>query len=96
MYGGDVYPRELYDIGVEGNHNYFAGNMLVSNSIPEGQYGAGTVKIWDKGDLLIHKRDENSIHFELFGEKMRGQFILIRFKSQDNAGKNWLFFKKKK
>jgi len=59
--------------------------------IPEGQYGAGTVEIWDKGKFIPEKIKDNEIIFELQGNKMKGKFVLIRFKDQ----KNWLFFKKK-
>lgn len=59
--------------------------------IPEGQYGAGTVEIWDKGKFLPEKIKDDEIIFELQGKKMRGKFVLIRLKDR----KNWLFFKKK-
>lgn len=60
--------------------------------IPEGQYGAGIVEIWDKGEYLLKKRKEDELIFEIKGEKLRGDHCLIRFKGK----KNWLFFKKKK
>jgi len=59
-------------------------------TIPEGQYGAGTVEIWDKGDFLPEKISDKEILFELKGKKMKGKFALVRFKD-----KNWLFFKRK-
>lgn len=59
--------------------------------IPEGQYGAGKVEIWDKGAFRPEKISANEIMFELEGSKMKGKFALIRLKS----GKNWLFFKRK-
>ncbi|HDI07463.1 MAG TPA: 3'-phosphoesterase [Candidatus Bathyarchaeota archaeon] len=61
-------------------------------TIPKGQYGAGTVEIWDKGTYTLKERREDKIIFELNGEKLRGTYCLIRFK----GGKNWLFFKKKR
>jgi len=60
-------------------------------TIPEGQYGAGTVEIWDKGNFLPEKIKSDEILFELKGKKMKGKFALIRFKDK----KNWLFFKRK-
>jgi DNA ligase D-like protein (predicted 3'-phosphoesterase) len=59
-------------------------------TIPEGQYGAGTVEIWDKGYFLPEKIGDKEIIFELNGKKMKGKFALVRFKD-----KNWLFFKRK-
>jgi len=60
-------------------------------TIPEGQYGAGTVEIWDKGQYVLKERDENKLVFEVKGRVLRGVYCLIRFKGK----KNWLFFKKK-
>lgn len=66
-----------------------------TGTIPEGEYGAGTVKMWDKGKLIIKKLSEDSIHFELNGNKVKGEYVLIRFKGREESSKNWLFFKKK-
>ena len=60
-------------------------------TIPEGQYGAGTVEIWDKGQYVLKERDEGKLIFEIKGNKLRGDYCLVRFKGR----KNWLFFKKK-
>ena len=60
-------------------------------TIPKGQYGAGTVKIWDKGQYVLKERDEDKLVFEIKGNKLRGDYCLVRF----NGRKNWLFFKKK-
>lgn len=60
-------------------------------TIPEGQYGAGTVKIWDKGSYGSIVWEENKIEFVAKGEKMDGRYILVKFKK---AGKNnWLLFR---
>ena len=59
-------------------------------TIPEGMYGAGTVEIWDKGTYTLKTRRENKIEFTLQGSKLKGDYVLIRFRN-----KNWLFFKKK-
>ena len=60
-------------------------------TIPEGEYGAGTVEIWDKGTYKIVDRKEDKFIVEINGNKLKGVYILLRFKEQ----KNWLFFKKK-
>lgn len=59
--------------------------------IPEGHYGAGTVKIWDKGSYVLKDRKSDKIVFEIKGQKLKGEYCLLKFKGD----KNWLFFKKK-
>ena len=61
-------------------------------TIPEGEYGAGTVKIWDKGTFVLKERTENKLKFELKGKKMKGAYKLVRFKKAGE--KSWLLFKK--
>ncbi len=73
--------------------------------IPEGNYGAGIVEIWDHGtyeplDLpegrdaeswLLHSLHKGSIKFILHGKKLKGEFALVRFK---RGGENsWLLIK---
>lgn len=60
--------------------------------IPEGMYGAGTVKIWDRGDYDLLERSEDKIAFNLKGRRLRGIYYLIKFKRLGEN--NWLFFKK--
>jgi len=60
-------------------------------TIPEGQYGAGTVEIWDKGQYVLKERDEDKLVFEIKGNRLKGDYCLVRFKGREN----WLFFKKK-
>lgn len=59
-------------------------------TIPEGQYGAGEVYIWDKGTYKLKDKKEGKIEFYLFGEKLSGRFVLLKFKDQE---KNWLLIK---
>ncbi|MCL2445849.1 MAG: non-homologous end-joining DNA ligase [Oscillospiraceae bacterium] len=54
-------------------------------TIPKGQYGGGTVVIWDKGTYDLHTRSENSITFTLHGERLTGKWSLVRMDD-----KNWL------
>jgi len=60
-------------------------------TIPEGEYGAGKVEIWDKGTYVLKHRSQDKFMFTLQGEKLRGDYTLLRFKED----KNWLFFKNK-
>ena len=59
-------------------------------TIPEGEYGAGTVEIWDKGSYETEKWMEKEIIVEIKGEKLIGRYCLIKFKKEKN---NWLFFR---
>ena len=60
-------------------------------TIPEGEYGAGTVEIWDKGTHRLIERKEDKLIVEINGNRLKGTYVLLRFKTQ----KNWLLFKKK-
>ncbi|MBD3252195.1 3'-phosphoesterase [Candidatus Pacearchaeota archaeon] len=55
--------------------------------IPEGNYGAGTVEIYDKGKFELIDRSDKKIIFNLKGDKFRGEYVLINFRD-----KNWLIF----
>ena len=61
--------------------------------IPRGQYGAGTVEIWDQGFYVPVKWSDDKIEVVLAGERIKGRYELVRF---EKAGENeWLLFKKK-
>jgi len=60
-------------------------------TIPEGQYGAGTVEIWDRGEYVLMEKTDDKLIFEIRGNKLQGLYCLVRFKGREN----WLFFKKK-
>ena len=63
--------------------------------IPEGQYGAGTVEIWDQGSYVPEETTPIKRVFEIKGGVLRGRYCLIKLKSQDPKDHNWLFFKMK-
>lgn len=60
--------------------------------IPEGQYGAGKVEIWDNGKCILLEKTPKKIIFELHGKKLKGKYCLIKTNYQGNK-KSWLFFK---
>src|SRR6185295_12031207 len=69
--------------------------------IPPKQYGAGTVLLWDRGswspvgDPLVGYR-RGRLKFNLNGQKLRGQWNLIRMSARHGTGKeNWLLIKEK-
>jgi bifunctional non-homologous end joining protein LigD len=60
-------------------------------TIPKGQYGAGTVRIFDKGTYETKVWNDNIIEFTLKGQRLHGRYVLTRFK---RAGeKQWLLLK---
>lgn len=61
--------------------------------IPEGQYGAGTVVIWDSGTYNLIERQKDKIAFFLRGKKLKGKFSLVHFKGK--KGNQWLLIKQK-
>jgi bifunctional non-homologous end joining protein LigD len=74
--------------------------------IPEGNYGAGSVIVWDRGfyqhpaardrqeseQLLLDGLSKGNLKFVLAGEKLRGEFALVRTARDE---KSWLLLKKK-
>ncbi|MBS0530257.1 MAG: DNA ligase D [Proteobacteria bacterium] len=68
-------------------------------TIPKGQYGGGTVEIWDRGywysDDPAKGLAKGDLKFALMGEKLRGEWVLVRMKHDRSGGKrtNWLLIK---
>ncbi len=65
--------------------------------IPKGEYGGGTVMLWDEGTYapLIDFESglkEGSLKFTLFGKRLKGRWALVRMKTDDSQD-NWLFIK---
>jgi bifunctional non-homologous end joining protein LigD len=83
------------------SYGEFEGN------IPKGQYGAGSVMLWDRGTFYERHSDPNNreenernlakgfregkVTFVLQGKKLKGEFYLVQTKKDD---KSWLLFKK--
>src|SRR6478672_4339677 len=76
-----------------------------SGTIPEGNYGAGIVEIWDKGMYTDLENSPKSVaeknlraglkagnlKFRLFGEKLKGEFALVKLKNKEDN--SWLLIK---
>jgi bifunctional non-homologous end joining protein LigD len=62
-------------------------------TIPKGEYGGGTVNIWDKGSYEPIVWSEDKIEALFKGEKLKGRYVLVRFKRAGD--KEWLLFKAK-
>ncbi len=61
-----------------------------SGTINEGEYGAGTVEIWDSGTYETEKWEEKEIIIKINGDRLQGRYCLIRFLKVKNG---WLFFR---
>src|SRR6478672_8767916 len=69
-------------------------------TIPKGEYGGGTVMLWDRGTWAPVEGkswkdiDKGHLHFTLEGERMNGEWILIRLKPRPGEKReNWLLRK---
>lgn len=60
--------------------------------IPEGEYGAGKVIIWDRGDYRLKERGPRKLRFALQGSKLKGEYELLLMKQERGRGQ-WLLFK---
>ncbi|HEY92018.1 MAG TPA: 3'-phosphoesterase [Dehalococcoidia bacterium] len=61
-----------------------------SGSIPEGEYGAGFVEIWDRGTYTLDRQETDLMEITLRGEKLNGEYVLVH-----TGDKNWLLMKRK-
>jgi DNA ligase D-like protein (predicted 3'-phosphoesterase) len=61
--------------------------------IPEGEYGAGTVAIWDRGSYRPLEKNKDKVVIEISGRRLAGRFALVRIKSREGRPQTWLFFK---
>jgi bifunctional non-homologous end joining protein LigD len=63
--------------------------------IPAGQYGAGTVEIWDHGTYeLVEEKKDGGLTVRLHGERLDGTWTLVPAKLSDDP-KNWLLIRKR-
>src|SRR5215472_12036571 len=87
------------------DHPLEYGNF--EGKIPEGNYGAGSVMVWDRGTFVVEDEpgkpkaagldalkqlEGGEIKFSLNGEKLRGSFVLVKIKRSEK-GNEWLLIK---
>ena len=71
--------------------------------IPEGEYGAGAMIIWDQGDWFAETEtpadalQKGELKFRLNGQKLQGQWMLVRWVAQSNESgqDSWLLMKER-
>jgi bifunctional non-homologous end joining protein LigD len=70
-------------------------------TIPKGEYGGGTVMLWDRGRWIPEPGkdpsktiEEGHLHFALDGERMKGEWVMFRLKGRDGErGEPWMLKK---
>lgn len=86
---------EVEDHPIE--YNTFEG------TIPKGQYGGGTVMLWDRGtyepedgggeDALREGYERGDLKFVLHGERLQGGWVLVRIRRDEGGRRQWLLIK---
>lgn len=83
------------------------GYARFEGTIPEGQYGAGTVTVWDHGTFEFLRNpntatqsaaeaiDTGRIEFVLHGERLKGAFVLVRMAPRGRSKRQWLLIKRR-
>src|SRR3954453_7516479 len=67
--------------------------------IPEGQYGGGTVMVWDRGSYYVYGEQplkslrEGKLHLLLDGKKAKGEWTLVRIRGREGEKNQWLILK---
>ena len=65
-------------------------------TIPKGEYGAGTVKIWDRGTYELLEAGPSKRLVSIHGRRLKGTYVLVKLRPREGEkDKNWLFFKTK-
>lgn len=76
--------------------------LLFEGTLPEGDYGAGEVIVWDFGEYEVVGPEGNDaaaalrdgvVRLALHGKKLRGQWIIIRTRMGEGKRENWLLQK---
>ena len=58
--------------------------------IPKGQYGAGTMKIWDAGTFELHKWDARKVEVTFHGERLHGRYGLFVIGRDEATKQDWM------
>ena len=67
------------------------GYASFEGEIPEGAYGAGQVRIWDRGTFATRERTADKLVVVIAGERIKGTYHLVRTRMNDDP-RNWLVF----
>jgi DNA ligase D-like protein (predicted 3'-phosphoesterase) len=69
------------------------GYEKFQGTIPEGNYGAGKVEIWDKGFYELKAKDGKKIEIIIEGKRLKGNYVLVKTSYGNRPEKSWLFFR---
>jgi bifunctional non-homologous end joining protein LigD len=58
--------------------------------IPKGQYGAGTMTIWDRGTYDLHKWEERKVEVTFHGERLSGRYGLFPIGRAGDSANDWM------
>jgi bifunctional non-homologous end joining protein LigD len=58
--------------------------------IPAGEYGAGTMRIWDRGMFEVHKWEERKVEITFHGERLTGRYGLFPIGGEGNSANDWM------
>ena len=58
-------------------------------------YGAGDIYIWDRGNIVWYKDEDDKKVFYLDGKKVKGYFAMLRVKYEDTNNPHWLLIRMK-
>jgi bifunctional non-homologous end joining protein LigD len=58
--------------------------------IPKGEYGAGTMRIWDRGTYELHKWEERKVEITFHGERLSGRYGLFPISKAAEDGNDWM------
>ncbi len=99
---GPSYDPDVKRIAIETEDHPISYNEF-EGRIPDGNYGAGDVLVWDAGTYETvppgqaeWMRSKGHLHVRFYGEKLAGEWHFVRLKhdrSGNDAKKTWLFFK---
>ena len=97
--GPSLDPAQKHLAAMVEDHPLDYGDF--EGNIPKGQYGGGSVMLWDRGTFeLIGEEDgltqiaRGDLKFRLHGEKLSGTWALVQMKNR-GKGNEWLIIKKK-
>jgi bifunctional non-homologous end joining protein LigD len=70
-------------------------------TIPKGQYGGGTVMLWDRGywapekgfESIESALDKGELKFVMEGQRLHGSWVLVRTRRDDRGRANWILIK---
>lgn len=68
------------------------GYAPFEGEIPEGEYGAGKVEIWDRGTFTVKETGPDKLVVDIKGKRVKGVYHMVRT-SMGGDKRNWLVFK---